>query len=73
VLNITCEVALLTFTYTKMTEQHPSKNVSEVCGGIGGTLSLPLYILLGSPSSNWNRSNNYAYPSSSKSVSIPGL
>ena len=43
------------------------------CAGTGGTLSLPLYILLGSPLSNWNRSNNYAYPSSSKPVSSPGL
>ena len=28
--------ALLTFTYTEMTEQHPSKSVSEVCGSQEG-------------------------------------
>jgi len=35
-LNNTCQVALLTFTYTEMTEQHPSKSVSEVCGSQEG-------------------------------------
>ena len=30
-LNNARQVALLTFTYTEMTEQHPSKSVSEVC------------------------------------------